>query len=605
MRRSGTSVFSKNKISNNTSVAVTSLKDIGSVDLKVDKEKEQRLAIDKAKNNIPKHIIDVFSEDYDIINLDIIVQANIELETEKGITRLYKRIEAYTEPGNIDDNVKSEIKILEDRINQLKSNFPIKTYRAKTSELLDKYTNLPKVNIKINKDGKPINDEEKRKKKEFIDMRKLIIRKYISIAKDFMNIDIMEKVSTELSCEVCDTPYDTTGADPSGQLMCETCGTTTFTSFDFSSSSVPKSNNNSDWENFLKTLVHIQGKQKKEIPNDVYLALDKYFDNTIHHRDKVKHMKLDKMGHRGDTSVDLLVNALNMTGNSNYYSDVFKIGKEYWDWELYDLDPYMEIIMNRYELRQSIYYRLSKDRKSSLGTMFLAQQILNDIFGIGCEAGRDIKMHRMRSSIDFHDSCNKIMSDQSVLDFFETGCGDSDDIEYVMSLINGISISNDGNMVTNKTTSDDENSESINFDNTIHEGWDDVPFNALSTNKRNLNSNSKDEDTDIITEIRTTNGKIEVLKYERSRKKSEKCESDTCDIIEVEDILESPSRDRSKGRNSNNDNMEEPRIPFKEISNHIRNIGGGFIADAIDSMPNNILCALSNDVINILDELNY
>ena len=581
----------------------------------MDKEKTKRILVEKAKQNLPTYVVDIFTDDYDILKLDIIVQANIELETEKSIERLNQRLSEYKTNNDNEDNdneTSSEIKILTDRVLQLNDKFPIKKYKEKTSNILEEYENLPKVNIKINKDGKPINADEKRKKKESSDIRKVLIRKYINIAKEFMNIDIMEKVSTELSCKVCENPYDITGADPSGQLTCDICGTTTFTTFDFSSS-VPKSNNNSDWENFVKTLTNIQGKQKDEVPESIYDDLDRYFENTQHHRDKVKDMELDAMGHRGETSVDLLVTALNMTGHSKYYSDLFLIGKKYWEWELYDLDPYMDIIMAKYELKQSIYYRLDKDRKSSLGTMFLAQQLLNDIFGIGCESGRDIKMHRMRTSIDFHDSCNRIMSDQSILDFFETGGGSGDDINYVMGIINGISISGDGDIITSVNNKDDtENIEIIaSFTDKHHKRWDDVPFSALSTNKRNLEiKESNNENGSVITEVRTNNEKIEVIRYAKEinnvADSAKDAVSPSHNNIEVVDLLSSPIKVGYKRESSSEEEKDLPKIPFREISQSIRNIKGGeFIADAIDSVPNDVLCSISNDVINILDQLTY
>jgi len=605
MRRSGTSVFGKKK-NVETIGEVTSLKNVGTNSSKLDKEKTKRILIEKAKTNLPTHVVDIFTDDYDILKLDIIVQANIELETERSVERLNNRLGEYDNHKMVESD--PEIKILTDRILQLTNNFPIKKYKEKTTDILDEYDNLPKVNIKINKDGRPINAVEKRKKKEYSEIRKVLIRKYINFAKEFMNIDIMEKVSTELSCKVCENPYDITGADPSGQLTCDICGTTTFTTFDFSSS-VPKSNNNSDWENFVKTLTNIQGKQKDEVPAAIYDDLDRYFENTQHHRDKVKDMSLDSMGHRGKTSVDLLVTALNMTGHSKYYSDLFLIGKKYWEWELYDLDPYMDIIMAKYELKQSIYYRLDKDRKSSLGTMFLAQQLLNDIFGIGCESGRDIKMHRMRTSIDFHDSCNRIMSDQSILDFFETGGGNNDDIDYVMGIINGISISGDGDIIASANTSDGTEHIEIraSFTDKHHKRWDEVPFSALSTNKRNLEIREKiNENAEEITEVRTHNGKIEVIKHSKKISDINKDKAPRCGNIEVVDILSNPIKVGFKSNESEKEHKDLPKIPFKEISQSIRNIKGGeFIADTIDSVPNDILCSISNDVISILNQLTY
>lgn len=122
-------------------------------------------------------------------------------------------------------------------------------------------------------------------------------------------------------------------------------------------------------ENFIKGLQRFQGKRARKLPVDMFERMDSYvkrFDLPV--SEVVKKMNVRSDGKRGPKEFTrrYMKSLLDELGYESYYNDINLITHLYWGWELPNLSMHEEQIKKDYDMAQSVFNDIPKDRQSSL-----------------------------------------------------------------------------------------------------------------------------------------------------------------------------------------------------------------------------------------------
>lgn len=234
----------------------------------------------------------------------------------------------------------------------------------------------------------------------------IVAGKILSLAEEFVEIKIVKPHVFRECCHDCGQELGDTDMS-TGTRICSNCGyeysaiTRSGDSYKTDAAAIITFNDSSDngyddRENFEKAIDRFQGKQPDKLPVDVEDRLDGYFlsvDLPIGRYIR-ENRKLNAWGRRDGTSRKMLHEALRNLELRDHYPDINLIGKKYWGWKLTDLSAYKDRLMRDYDLSQTVYETIPKERKSSLNTDYRLMKHLQ-LLHVPCGT-EDFKMIKTR-----------------------------------------------------------------------------------------------------------------------------------------------------------------------------------------------------------------
>lgn len=325
---------------------------------------------------------------------------------------------------NLNDirKIKNDIADYNKRIHDYTNEVSEKEYEEKVKPILDDYG---KVASNISKGLVIFKKKLEEESKEKIEYRLKLIRDYLHIAKDYIRLEIVHKISIKATCPICDLDFSKVYLDEdSGLCTCPRCGYeresishhSTFK--DSQRVNIGNRNNYDDCENFRKVLMRFQGKQPNRPPEKLYEQLDEYFKKIGKiTRYEAQEIPTTPEGKKKGTSRQMMFEALGETNNSAYYDDINLIMHLYWGWDLPDISELEDKIMSDYMATQQVYNSIpNKDRNASLNIQFRLFVHLKAI-GYPCSK-EDFKIQTSRDSLEFHQEMWKIMCEKTGLKFY-------------------------------------------------------------------------------------------------------------------------------------------------------------------------------------------
>lgn len=339
---------------------------------KPNKVKKKNIVIKKTRSiiladKVPDIVECHYEDDYDINNLHEIILLKIDKEKrtldclKQNINNKILELE---EPHYINDyrEILKEINIIQDKIIAIETGSLYREYQDQTLNLLNKYN---------------LNDKNKL----------AIIEKYINIAKDYIDINVIRYYNQKNLCIGCGNDIlkyyfiNDIGID-----TCTICGQQINICFNLK----PTVNNHQvseteNLDNYLKALDRKQGLKPVNIPEKLYEDIDKYVQevdkNDKRSREKIKALPYNAFGRKDGTDHKLLYTALEKMGYSEYYEDAEIIGHNLWGWKLKDFSMYKNVLIERYKIMQPAFNNMpNKDRVSNISTEY---RMFKDLEGIG------------------------------------------------------------------------------------------------------------------------------------------------------------------------------------------------------------------------------
>lgn len=357
--------------------------------------------------NIPDKLIIKYTDDYNITYIHTLILTKLKNEETVRVELLTISLDEErrksTRPQTVLDRTitLNKIKSLEEEIDEIKSGRRYNNYLSSSGPIISKYKAIGSSSRRVSFSSGKVRDEEDSKRKE----RLLIIASYINIAQKYIEIDLMREIEMLDICDSCFGESDKIVSDENGLYVCSICGAERQIIMSNSNNETTTSHNDYyDGDNFHKSFIRYQGKQINRLPEEkMFMDLDKYFSSKNKlTSEEVRKQPLNERGKRIGTDIPMLITALRDTGYSEFYEDYNLIGQRYWGWELPDLSHLESIIMADYNLTQSIYNNMERERSSSLGTEYRLFKHLQ-LRGHNCTID-DFKIVRMRDSLEFHDS---------------------------------------------------------------------------------------------------------------------------------------------------------------------------------------------------------
>jgi len=255
---------------------------------------------------------------------------------------------------------KSEIISVEKAIELVSSGAEIENFKGETDQLLSDYKSIfPNMKVLSFEKCQPADQKIARE----------IITEFVTVAEKYYPLDVRYDFS--VGDRVCSCGNRLT----SGEDVCPRC--------QFAVEREPatlaldhKDSENEAKENFKRDFFRYQGILHSTIPLSLYENLDAYFlknripigkmvraefklaegENQIR-----KRVGKNENGTIIRTSVSMMIQALQDTGHSGYYSDVNYICQEYWGWKLPDLSALEDPIFNHdYDAVQVEYNKLMR-----------------------------------------------------------------------------------------------------------------------------------------------------------------------------------------------------------------------------------------------------
>jgi hypothetical protein len=370
-----------------------------------------------------------YTNDLNIFKIHEAIQARFSFfesiipNIKSEIHFLEKKLETEVKTLNVNDTrkIKNEIKEYTRRVEDYENQISRKEYETKIKDILAAYTEVASNSSKgLVVFKKKVEEDSKEK----IDIRLCLIQDYLEIAKEYIRLEIIHKITMKAVCPIC--KYDMTKSyvdDYSGLCTCPECGYeresishhSTFK--DSQRVNIGNRNNYDDCENFRKVLMRFQGKQPNRPPVKLYEQLDEYFERICKPKCiEIQALPITIEGKKKGTSRQMMFEALGETNNSAYYDDINLIMHNYWGWDLPDITELEEKIMEDYMTTQQVYNAIpNKDRNASLNIQFRLYVHLKAI-GYPCTK-EDFKIQTSRDSLEFHQEMWKIMCEKTGLKF--------------------------------------------------------------------------------------------------------------------------------------------------------------------------------------------
>jgi hypothetical protein len=378
----------------------------------------------KSQYDYPDLIKAQYTDDLDIIKIHNTIKYIFSLKLG-NIDRMKQEIK--NKKDEISDyltqievkKIKEEIEIINKEIINLESMNSWREYINKVSNILKEYYLIAS---KKTKNIISFTKEENVQESSYvIDKRCKLIKDYLLIAEKYIKLDIIWNKNLTFHCPNCDISFDNILLDEEeGSYICK-CG---FIINNLSKVCVYKDSSRitignkllyDDKLTFIKAMDRFEGKKVIDIPQKLYDLLDNYFkENNFPTGEEIRKMPLNLRKKKDNTSIELMVKALNKTNNTFYYDYVQYIAHIYWGWQLPDLSSIREGILEDYDITQKVYEEI-KERGSSLNVqirMFYHYRARN----YECELS-DFKILDSRSSLEYHQKMLKIMSERTGVKF--------------------------------------------------------------------------------------------------------------------------------------------------------------------------------------------
>ena len=269
----------------------------------------------------------------------------------------------------------NQIQALHKRIEELETGQHISNYYNTVCDIIEaykKYTGEIKTISFTN-----FVEHEEEENSESLD-RLWLIESFLTIAKKYIDINVRRQhKQIKNKCPNCDSLLLNSIIEDNGNKICPNCNAI----LDILSNKNDKDVNrvtiptDDSINNFWKTFYRYNGLQPHPPPERLYVDLEKYFTEKCGRLggEDIKKLPLNSRGRRGDTTHNMLLDALSETGYSEYYDDVNLIGHKYWGWNLPNVLHLKDAIEEKYHKTQRGFYMIPpevRERDSSLGTQF-------------------------------------------------------------------------------------------------------------------------------------------------------------------------------------------------------------------------------------------
>jgi hypothetical protein len=291
------------------------------------------------------------------------------------------------------------------------------SYISRASPLLDEYSPLASDETKgIVSVGKMTQVEDE----AVVRTRLSLIKQYIDVAKDYIKLDIVNKLGNEATCPGCSKPFDELVIDEdSGMCICR-CGyeranlSKSILYKDGSRVNMGNRNNYIEKQNFIKELDYFDSLIG-DPPKLLYVQLDTYFTSIgFPIGEYWENQPLTETGEKLGTSLPIMFEALSRIENSAYFNSINLIVHKYWGWALISLNEYRDKIMGVYNDTKRIYNALPASvkeyRTASLNAKFTLLGIVRAL-NIPIKTER-IKIQETRDSLVLHNKLWKICCDK-------------------------------------------------------------------------------------------------------------------------------------------------------------------------------------------------
>lgn len=319
-----------------------------------------------------------YSTDYNILDADGEIKCFLEHKIKTELPVLEREVFDLYDQLNKKSNIpivskKAIVKEIDTRLEKI-SNYrekkEINDYINETCELLDRYKTIKKGKIMVNfglAEVKVVNSEDCQ-----LNERLRIIESFLEIARRYIQVDVIRNVEKKNECESCGFGFEHLDLDD--LEYCPTC----FLELDNIVSSQMNENtslsqyrgNYDDRDNFYKSLLRTEGKQNKQISEDLFDRLDKYFESfRLPLGEEIRALPLNEKGRKDGTNLKMLYHALEKIRYSNY-EDANLIANRYWGWKLPDFSEIRDKIMEEYDLTQAAFEHLDTERSSALNTEY-------------------------------------------------------------------------------------------------------------------------------------------------------------------------------------------------------------------------------------------
>lgn len=351
-------------------------------------------------NTHPTKIVGTYTEDYDITYVHNIIintlqkEKSIIKELEAKLNSLNQQLQ---KPQTVNQrrDIEEDIQQLTQCIMNIREDVKINTYRKQSQPYITEYRYLKSRH-------QPVLS---------------IIHKYLTLAKQYIVIEVTRIINMSDCCMNCQTPLLNSTVNGDGVIRCPECGNehqTVNTTKVNDGNKDQNLNTENDMENFMKALTRYQGLQPNP-PMIIYTKLDTYFrQRKLPTSTEIKALPYNDRGKKGNTNKEMLCQALAQIGYASYYEDVNLIGHVYWDWKLPDLTGLKDIILRHYTITQKSFYKIPlevRGRISSLGTQYRLWRHLQ-LIGHICYSD-DFKIAENIDSLQNHHRLWKLMCELS------------------------------------------------------------------------------------------------------------------------------------------------------------------------------------------------
>ena len=244
-------------------------------------------------------------------------------------------------------------------------------YICDTSVLILEYKKFGPYKRVVTFGPQPVINNEKENELELLKREKRIqvISRYIFIAENYVDIDVIYQTNQSKSCPQC--KEDSTEQNEAGFNNCTNCGYEKII-FNVCDNYEIHRNTYKDEDNFRKTLDRYQGKLEPDhnIMKIIISELDYYFKSYgMVTGEEIRKLEVDSRGKKKGTSYHMMYEALLGIGKP-IYEHTNIICSKYWGWDLPDITHLEEQIISDYKATQRVLVRLNKTRKSSINTQY-------------------------------------------------------------------------------------------------------------------------------------------------------------------------------------------------------------------------------------------
>lgn len=372
---------------------------------------------------IPEVIVARFRTDYNIHNVDRIIQAKLNSEVENissmrivldnminDLSKVFTIIDLDIQNHRIEDMKK--------RIRSIELKEDLTRYLRDSAPLLVEYDSIPKPRQTLGTTG---NVEENYQLSEADYDRVGVIFRYLDVAKQHIRIDIIRETGGIMGerCYNCEYSIENVPVSCDGQQICPSCGIERYISrkgkcMDLPSDAPRGNKEYSDRANFRKAFCRYMGTQS--VSYDMTKVCNKLNSHFMSHGKEdascYKKLEPDQWGKKKGTSLSMLIGGLKAVELPMLYEEANLIGFHLWGWVLPAVGHLEEVIMKDYDLTQEVYDSLStelKDRKSCLSTQLRLYKHL-ELRGWKVRM-EDFKTPSQPESLRKHEMLWKIMCD--------------------------------------------------------------------------------------------------------------------------------------------------------------------------------------------------